>query len=125
VQLNNYQFDLGKYWQEHQKPQLDNCNHKFIQLKVAVFRNFKYLPSQLELVKMVLQRAINLERLVLIPPRINGHWKFKREDTPKYEKLFCSWKASKMAIVELHEKYVKKSCTNPTHPKCWLNTNAS
>jgi len=122
VQLNNYQFDLGRIWQERQKPQLDNCNHKFIQLKVVVLRNFKYLPSELELVKIVLQRATNLERLVLIPPRINGRCKFKREDTPKYEKLLCSWKASERAIVELQEKYIKKSFINPTHPQRWLYT---
>jgi len=125
MQLNDYQFNLGTHWQMHQKPHLDNCNHKFTQLKVVVLRSFKYLPSELELVKIVLQKTVILERLVLIPPKITGLCKFKKEDTPKYENLFCSWMASKKAMVILHENYVEKCSVNPTHPKCWIYANAN
>jgi len=124
VQLNDYQFDLGTDWQMHQKPHLDNCNHKFTQLKVVVLRSFKYLPSELELVKIVLQKGVILKRLVLIPPKIIGLCKFKREDASKYENHFCSWMTSKMAMVILLENYVEKCSDNPTHPKCWIYTNA-
>lgn len=65
----------------HDKPQLDNCNYKFTQLKVVVLRSFKYLSSELELVKILFHRAINLERLELIPPKAYSLCKFKKEDT--------------------------------------------
>jgi hypothetical protein len=120
VQLNDYIFDLGMYWKMHQKPLLDKCNHKFTQLKVVVLRSFKFFPSELELVKIILQKAVILERLFIIPPKINSPCKFKREEKPKYENMFGSWRASTKAIVKLHENYVEKSFVNPTHPKCWF-----
>jgi len=124
VQLNDYIFNLGLYWQMHDKPQLDNCNYKFTQLKVVVLRSFKYLSSELELVKILLHRAINLERLELIPPKVYRLCKFKKKDTPNYENLFCSWRASTRAVIKLHKYHVKKSFVNPIHPRCWLYTDA-
>ena len=70
----------------HQKHLLDNCNHKFTQLKVEVLRSLKFLPSQLELVKIILQRATNLKTLIFVPPKIKGRCKFKIEDALKYDK---------------------------------------
>lgn len=78
------------------------------------------MSAELQLVKQVLQRATILERLILIPPKINGRLKFKIEDAPKYEKLFCSWRASTRVIVKLHENYVEKTFVNPSHSKFWL-----
>lgn len=120
VQLNDHQFDLGTHWQMHQKPHIDNCNHKFTQLKVVVLRSFKYLPSELELVKIVLLKAVILERLVLIPPKIIGLCKLMRQNMKIF---FGFWMTSKNAMVILHENYVEKCSVNPTHPKCWIYTN--
>lgn len=125
MQLNDYIFDLGMYWKLNQQPLLDKCNHKFTQLKVLMIRNFKFLPSELELVKIVLQRATILERLTLIPPESDGSSKFEGEYAAKYVKLFGSWAASTRVVIKLHEKYVDKSFDNPTHPKRWLHTNAN
>lgn len=121
VQLNDYQFDLAIYWQLYHKHHIDNCNYRFTKLKVVVIRNFEYMSAELQLVKQVLQRATILERLILIPPKIiNGRLKFKIEDAPKYDKLFCSWRASTRVIVKLHENYVEKTLFNPIHSKFWL-----
>jgi hypothetical protein len=120
VQLNDYQFDLGMYWQRHHKYLLDFDNHKFTQLKVVVVRDFKFLPSELELVKIIVQRATILEGLFLIPPKIKGRSKFKSEDIPKYANLFDSWSASRTLRVKYYENYVEESFANPTHPKAWF-----
>lgn len=119
MQLNDYKFDLGMNWKMLHKPQLDNSNHKFTQLKVVVLRSFKFLPSELELVKIILQRATILESLFLIPPK-NGCSKFKRQDAAQYQNLFGSWRASTKVIVGIYEGYVDESVTNQTHSKLWI-----
>ncbi|WJX26532.1 hypothetical protein P8452_15442 [Trifolium repens] len=120
IDLNDYQFDLGMYWQRHHKYLLDFDNHKFTQLKVVVVRDFKFLPSELELVKIIVQRATILEGLFLIPPKIKGRSKFKSEDIPKYAKNFDSWSASRTLRIKYYENYVEESFANPTHPKAWF-----
>ncbi|XP_058749778.1 putative FBD-associated F-box protein At1g61330 [Vicia villosa] len=121
IDLDGYQFDFGMYWEMHQKNLLENCNHKFTQLKFAVIRNFKFLPSELELVKLILQRGTILERLVFVPPKKRTRSLFKREDAPKYEEIFCSWRLSTSTRVMLHDKYVENTSPNPTHSKFWLD----
>jgi len=107
------------YWKLHHKFHLDSYNHKFTQLKVVVVRNFKFLSSELELLKIILQRATILEMVFLILPE-NGCSEFRTEDVPDYEKLFYSWKASTKAIVHVHESYDDESFGNPTHSYRWI-----
>lgn len=103
------------YWELHHKPQLDRCNHKFTELKVAVVRCFKFLASELELLKIILQRATILEMVFLILPE-NGCSEFR----PEYAKLVHSWKASTKAKVHVYESYYDESFGNPTHSKRWI-----
>ncbi|XP_058726071.1 putative FBD-associated F-box protein At1g61330 [Vicia villosa] len=114
IDLNDYQLDLRMYWEMHQKHLLDNCNHKFSCLKDVVLRSFKFLPSELELVKSILQRATILESLNFVPPKTMGCSLLKRQDALKYKKLFDSWRASTKAIIKLDENYVEKTLHNPT-----------
>lgn len=119
VQLNDHQFDLGTHWQMHQKPHIDNCNHKFTQLKVVVVRSFKFLASELELLKIILQRATILEMVFLILPE-NGCCEFRTQDVPEYAKLINSWKVSTKAKVNVYESYHDECFGNPTHSKRWI-----
>ncbi|XP_058726120.1 putative FBD-associated F-box protein At1g61330 [Vicia villosa] len=121
IDLNEYQLDLRMYWEMHQKHLLDNWIHKFSCLKDVVLRSFKFLPSKLELVKIILQRATILESLVFLPPKTIGCNLLKRQDALKYEKLFGSWRASTRAIIKLDENYVENTLHNPTYSKCWLD----
>ncbi|XP_058726038.1 putative FBD-associated F-box protein At1g61330 [Vicia villosa] len=59
IDLNDYQLDLKMYWEMHQKHLLDNCSHKFNNLKVVVLRSFKFLPSELDFSKDYFAKSNN------------------------------------------------------------------
>ncbi|KAK7327968.1 hypothetical protein VNO77_22062 [Canavalia gladiata] len=119
IDLNDYNLECGAYWELHQKPRLEKLHHYFNKLRVVKLNGFKFLRSELELVKILLQRAISLELLVLVTPK-NGRTKLRSQDAPKYNLLFLTWKASPATKIVLYEHFNDKSCITPSHPKSWF-----
>ncbi|RDX71261.1 putative FBD-associated F-box protein, partial [Mucuna pruriens] len=118
IDMNDYHFECGSYWELHQRPRLDKLDHYFDQLKFIKLRGFKFLQSELQLAKILLKKATHLEALILVTPR-NGRTKLYRADAPKYSQLFLSWKASPDARIVLFEHLNDKSRIRPSHTKHW------
>jgi len=103
----------------HQKPKLDKLDHYFDRLKYIKLKGFKFLQSELQLVKILLSKATHLEALILVTPK-NGRIKLWRADGPKYSHLFDSWKASPEVKIVLFEHTADRSLVRPSHSKDWL-----
>ncbi|TKY71627.1 putative FBD-associated F-box protein [Spatholobus suberectus] len=111
IDMNDYTFECGPYWELHQKPKLDKFDHFFDRLKFIKLKGFKFLQSELQLAKILLKKATHLEALVLVTPK-NGRTKLYKVDAPNYDPLFGSWKASPEAKIILFEHMSDKSRNN-------------
>ncbi|KAG4977929.1 hypothetical protein JHK86_037403 [Glycine max] len=118
-EIDDYNFECGPYWELHQKPKLDKLDHYFDRLKYIKLKGFKFLQSELQLVKILLSKATHLEALILVTPK-NGRIKLWRADGPKYSHLFDSWKASPEVKIVLFEHTADRSLVRPSHSKDWL-----
>nr|KYP63000.1 Putative FBD-associated F-box protein At1g61330 family [Cajanus cajan] len=118
IDMNDYNFECGVYWELHQKPKLDKLDHYFDRLKYIRLKGFKFLQSELQLVKILLNKATNLEALVFVTPK-NGRTKLYRADAPRYSQLLLSWKTSPEAKIVLFDHMNDKSRVRPTHTKFW------
>ncbi|KAH1103217.1 hypothetical protein GYH30_037267 [Glycine max] len=119
IDIDDYNFECGPYWELHQKPKLDKLDHYFDRLKYIKLKGFKFLQSELQLVKILLSKATHLEALILVTPK-NGRIKLWRADGPKYSHLFDSWKASPEVKIVLFEHTADRSLVRPSHSKDWL-----
>jgi len=117
--MDDYSFECGPYWELHQKPKLENFDHYFDRLKFIKLKGFKFLQSELQLVKILLNKATHLEALILVSPK-SVRIKLWRADGPKYSHLFYSWKASPEVKIVLFEHTADRSLVHPSHSKDWL-----
>ncbi|KAK7412273.1 hypothetical protein VNO78_03725 [Psophocarpus tetragonolobus] len=116
IDMDDYNFDCGPYWELHQKPKLDKFDHYFDRLKFVKLKGFKFLQSELELVKIILKKATHLEALIFVGAK-NGYTKFWRVNSSKYEQLFSYWKASPAARIVLLRHTSDRSGVLPSHSK--------
>ncbi|OIW13662.1 hypothetical protein TanjilG_08004 [Lupinus angustifolius] len=118
IDLNDYHFECGTYWEMHQKPILEAFNQQFDGLKVIKLIGFKFLESELQLLEILLKRSRILETLIFTTPK-NARIKIYEPFIPKYKDLIQSWKASPSAKVGLFENSNDKSGIYPSHEKKW------
>ncbi|WVY92547.1 hypothetical protein V8G54_031635 [Vigna mungo] len=102
IDIDDYTFDCGPYWELHQKSKMENFDLDFVRLDFIKFRGFKFIAAELHLVKILLQKATNLDALVLVSQKncLANIW------TPygrRYDKLLHSWKASPEAKIVTFE----------------------
>ena len=118
MQLNNFSFGCGYYWELHAKKkfQEDSQPPKFEFLKYVKLKGFKFERPELELVRLFLEKAIILENLALITPK-NRHMQFGHVDAQVYKHCFLKWRASPKAKIVLYEK--DSSSIVPMHLKTW------
>ncbi|KAK7302693.1 hypothetical protein RJT34_13589 [Clitoria ternatea] len=119
IDMNDYNFECGTYWELHQKPEIEKVEDKFGWLRIVKLQGFKFLASELELVKIILQKAINLESLILVTPR-NGRNKLCKQDASQYEHLFLNWQTSQKAQILLYDHCNNDhNAVRPFHSKFW------
>ncbi|RVX08510.1 putative FBD-associated F-box protein [Vitis vinifera] len=118
IDLNNFSFGCGYYWELHAKKkfQEDSQPLKFEFLKYVKLKGFKFERPELELVRLFLEKAIILENLALITPK-NRHMQFGHVDAQVYKHCFLKWRASPKAKIVLYEK--DSSSIVPMHLKTW------
>lgn len=81
---------------------MENFDLDFVRLDFIKLRGFKFIAAELQLVKILLQKATNLDALVLVSQKncLANIW------TPygrRYDKLLHSWKASPEAKIVTFE----------------------
>ncbi|BAT87020.1 hypothetical protein LR48_Vigan09g249800 [Vigna angularis] len=102
IDIDDYTFDCGPYWELHQKSKMENFDLYFVRLNFIKLRGFKFIAAELQLVKILLQKATHLDALVLVSQKncLANIW------TPygrRYDKLLNSWKASPEAKIVTFE----------------------
>ncbi|XP_027931471.1 putative FBD-associated F-box protein At1g61330 isoform X2 [Vigna unguiculata] len=102
IDIDDYTFDCGPYWELHQKSKMENFDLCFDRLNFIKLRGFKFITAELQLVKILLQKATHLDALVLVSQKncVANVW------TPygrRYDKLLHSWKASPEAKIVTFE----------------------
>lgn len=118
MQLTDYNFECGMIWDIHHKPMLDAFNHYFNRLRVVKLKSFKFSQSELELLKILLQKSRFLEYLILVTPK-NGRTKLYAPNTPDYKQLINTWQATPRVRVALFPHSNDKSGVFASHPKYW------
>lgn len=120
LQLNEFSFESGVYWELHQKQQFEKYTSSFFHcLKFVKINGFKFDKYETELVRLFLTKALSLESLVLVLPR-NGNVKIQAKDGPIYSKLFVSWKVSPHAKILVYEHFHEMCSLHHKHVKLWF-----
>lgn len=119
LQLNEFSFECGLYWELHQKQLLDKHSTFFHCLKFVRVKGFKFEKHELEMVRYFLGKALFLETFVLVFPR-NGRVNIYPSDVPIYNSLFLSWKVSPFANIFIYEHFNDTSPIHPYHSKIWF-----
>lgn len=118
VQLNEFSFACGYYWESHQKEILDKevPGAAFECVKVVKITGFKFQKHEVELVKYVVQKARFLKNLVLVTPR-NSRLNDYAEELQHYYKMFCCWKASIIGQITVFDYFEDTSSVHPQHSR--------
>jgi hypothetical protein len=119
MQLNEFSFEWGFYWELHQREILENFQHFFTNLKFIKVEGFKFEMRELQLVKFFLGKAVFLEALVLVTPS-NGRTKFNTPDALIYDQFLCSWRASPKASIFICDHSSDRTSLHPKHSKYWF-----
>ncbi|OIV91636.1 hypothetical protein TanjilG_09048 [Lupinus angustifolius] len=117
IDLNDYNFECGTYWEMHQRPKLNGLSHYFDKLRVIKLNGFMFLKSELQLLEILLKRSRFLEVLIFITPK-NARIKIYEPLILKYRDIINSWKASP-ARVGVFEHANDGSGVHPSHKKDW------
>ncbi|CAJ1961540.1 unnamed protein product [Sphenostylis stenocarpa] len=120
IDIDDYTFDCGPYWELHQKSEMDKFDHNFDRLNFIKLRGVKFIQSELQLVKILLQKATHLEALVLISQK-NCHVNVWTPEGRRYDKLLDSWKASpNTKIVSFEHVAADHSRASTSNSRQWL-----
>ncbi|KAJ4703373.1 FBD-associated F-box protein [Melia azedarach] len=118
IDLNEFSFACGYYWESHQKEILDKevPGAAFECVKVVKITGFKFQKHEVELVKYVVQKARFLKNLVLVTPR-NSRLNDYAEELQHYYKMFCCWKASIIGQITVFDYFEDTSSVHPQHSR--------
>ncbi|OWM77530.1 hypothetical protein CDL15_Pgr016928 [Punica granatum] len=104
-------------FKEYQKRELEKFSDVLDNLKFIYIKNFQFQPNELELVKFFLQKAKNLETLVITTPK---------SPTPKVTAMsirsyntLLDWKASPKADISIYHYFNEKCPIDPMHGRIW------
>ncbi|KAF1882018.1 hypothetical protein Lal_00038661 [Lupinus albus] len=117
IDLNDYNFECGDYWEMHQRPKLNALSDYFDGIRVIKLNGFMFLKSELQLLEILLKKTRFLEALIFITPK-NARIKIYEPLIPKYRDLINSWKVSP-AKVGVFEHANDRSGIHPSHKKDW------
>ncbi|KAJ6377088.1 hypothetical protein OIU76_026119 [Salix suchowensis] len=118
IDLNDFCFVRGPYWELHNRQSFQKYSLSFDSLKFIKLQGFKFQKDELMLVRFLLERAISLEKLVLVTPK-SRHGKVFTPDLQAYYQHLRSWKASPGAQIAVFEQYLNDTSICPTHSKTW------
>ncbi|KAK7331866.1 hypothetical protein VNO80_28607 [Phaseolus coccineus] len=119
IDIDDYTFDCGPYWELHQKSKMEKFDLCFDRLNYIKFRGFKFIAAELQLAKILLQKTTHLDALVLVSQKncVANTW---TQYGRRYDQLFHSWKASPEAKIVTFEYTDDPSCSSSSHSKEWL-----
>ncbi|XP_042516202.1 putative FBD-associated F-box protein At1g61330 [Macadamia integrifolia] len=101
IDLKGFSFHCGYYWELYGKKPLVQLDCKFHNLKSVKLKGFKFEECELLLLKFVLEKAIVLEDLSLVPDYKNR--KTCAAMIQMYHQLFLSWCASAKTKIVISE----------------------
>uniref|UniRef100_A0A5B7BFQ6 Uncharacterized protein n=1 Tax=Davidia involucrata TaxID=16924 RepID=A0A5B7BFQ6_DAVIN len=116
LDLGEFSFECGYYWELHGKENFEHCNPPFQRLKFIKVKGFKFQKLELEMVKFFLNKAMLLESLALVTSR-NNHP--NSQNASIYDRIFLSWRASPNAKIDIYEYLNDRSSIHPKHSKIW------
>ncbi|KAJ6416509.1 hypothetical protein OIU84_002382 [Salix udensis] len=117
IDLNDFCFVRGPYWELHNRQSFQKYSLPFDSLKFIKLPGFKFQKDELMLVKFLLERAISLEKLVLVTPK-SRHGRVFTPNLQAYYQHLRSWKASPAAQIAVFE-HLNDTSICPTHSKTW------
>ncbi|KAH7545916.1 hypothetical protein FEM48_Zijuj01G0144900 [Ziziphus jujuba var. spinosa] len=120
IDLNEFSFECGLYWELHQKQLLDKYSAFFYCLKFIKVKGFKFQKHELELVRYFLGKALLLKTLVLVFPRNGRVTTINPPEIPIYNSLFLSWKVSPNAKIVIYEHFNDRSSFHAKQSKIWF-----
>lgn len=100
LQLGEYTFEHGYYWEMLGKQIFENCDPNFHRLKRLLVNGFKFEKLELEMLKCILNNAGVLESVTLVPAKKWLSANFSGEQHT-YDQLFESWKVSPSAKIHI------------------------
>lgn len=117
LQLKDFCFVRGPYWELHNRQSFQKYSASFDCLKFIKLPGFKFQKDELMLVKFFLERAIFLEKLVLVTPK-SRHARVLTPNLQAYYQYLQSWKASPGAQIAVFE-HLNDTSVCPMHSKTW------
>ncbi|KAK1557121.1 hypothetical protein Q3G72_018330 [Acer saccharum] len=66
IDLSEFSFESGHYWEAHHKHLFEQYNEPMTKLRVIKIKGFKHQGHEIELVKFLLKSATSLETLILV-----------------------------------------------------------
>lgn len=119
IDIDDYTFDCGPYWEFHQKSKMEKFDLCFDRLNYIKLRGFKFIAAELQLAKILLQKTTHLDALVLVSQK-NCVANICTPYGRKYDQLFHSWKASPEAKIVTFEHTDDPGRSSSSHSKEWL-----
>ncbi|XP_011043339.1 PREDICTED: putative FBD-associated F-box protein At1g61330 [Populus euphratica] len=117
IDLKDFCFVRGPYWELHNRQSFQKYSASFDCLKFIKLPGFKFQKDELMLVKFFLERAIFLEKLVLVTPK-SRHARVPKPNLHAYYQYLQSWKASPGAQIAVFE-HLNDTSVCPMHSKTW------
>ncbi|KAL5772547.1 hypothetical protein ACOSQ2_012471 [Xanthoceras sorbifolium] len=120
IDLHEFSFECGYFWEAHHRELLEKRKHSFEKLSFIKIKGFKYHEYEIELVKYLLKSAINLQKLVLVTPN-DKRTKIYETDVVLYDSIMWCWKASPRAQIKVYKHFNERCYADPKHPrKTWF-----
>ncbi|XP_010533864.1 PREDICTED: putative FBD-associated F-box protein At1g61330 [Tarenaya hassleriana] len=115
LDVNDFTFELGLYWEMHQKHLLRDFPYKLNSVKFLEIKGFKNHWHELDIIQFFLQNSPNLDAVALVAPSRPRTRIFE----PDFERSrrFKEMAPRVKVTVHEHHRYVPKSPTN--HLKRW------
>ena len=115
--MNDFKFELGRYWEIHLQDGMDIFKGCFENLKYIKLLGFKFDRHEMYIMRYLLRKSPNLKTLTLVSPK-NGKHPFKPSDLKFLGRLFKTWKRSANAYICVTDYWKDVTCM-PKHSKKW------
>lgn len=118
LDLQDFSFECGTYWELHSREEFEQLNCSFRHLKTIKWKGFKLQKYELLLMKYFVKNAFALETVVLITPK-RSQQKIHTADVLEAEKMMQFRKQYPKAKIVVYEHERDDSCLHPIHSKIW------
>ncbi|KAF7803548.1 putative FBD-associated F-box protein [Senna tora] len=71
MDLNDYNYEFGMFWKLYHQPLFESFPYNLTSLKCVKLAGFQFQEYEVEVVKMILRKAVNLKALIFTTPKNN------------------------------------------------------